>query len=204
MLLAQCNNDRHPDAHACRLHVSLHAMHTPLAAHLQQVWDVRKEMRAYVHKRWHVALSCRLEVAQELLLLTHISAEAVADDANADAVVGGVLRNRRMLLEAATQMDISEPPPASTSPGGGLLGGIGNAIAGAITAITGPSSAANSIQLPCPAPAAGPQFDGVLDRSCVDEGVLADLGQLFGKLSTIKYERPESLVGLPAVVALDK
>lgn len=35
-------------------------------------------------------------------------------------------------------------------------------------------------------------------------GVLADLGALLGKLSTISYSRPEDNRGLPAVIALDK
>ena len=99
MLLAQANGDRHPDAHACRLHVSLHAMHTPLAAHLP--WDLARELRAYVHKRSHVSLSCRLEVSQELLLLTRVGTAA---DGTADVASPSVphsLRNRRLLLEAA-------------------------------------------------------------------------------------------------------
>jgi hypothetical protein len=213
-LLAQCNADRHPDAHACRLHVSLHAMHTPLASLLP--WDLARELKAYVHKRWHVALSCRLEVAQELLLLTHISAESVSDEALAEegapAAAGPssksmdrTLRNRRLLLEAAMQMDVSEPPPAPPT-GGGLLGGIGQAIAGATQAILGggPTSPPNTIQLPCPAPTVGAQFDTLQDRSCVDEGVLVEMGKFFSKISKISYSKPEALVGLPALKELDR
>ena len=58
-------------------------------------------------------------------------------------------------------------------------------------AATGASSDGDEcdVQLPCPAPIVGPQFDALLDRSCVDEGVLADLGALLGRLSTISYSR---------------
>ena len=169
-----------------------------------------------MHKRWHVALSCRLEVAQELLLLTHISAESVSDEALAEegapAAAGPssksmdrTLRNRRLLLEAAMQMDVSEPPPAPPT-GGGLLGGIGQAIAGATQAILGggPTSPPNTIQLPCPAPTVGAQFDTLQDRSCVDEGVLVEMGKFFSKISKISYSKPEALVGLPALKELDR
>ena len=163
-----------------------------------------------------MALSCRLEVAQELLLLTHISAESVSDEALAEegapAAAGPssksmdrTLRNRRLLLEAAMQMDVSEPPPAPST-GGGLLGGIGQAIAGATQAILGggPTSPPNTIQLPCPAPTVGAQFDTLQDRSCVDEGVLVEMGKFFSKISKISYSKPEALVGLPALKELDR
>ena len=171
MLLAQANGDRHPDAHACRLHVSLHAMHTPLSAHLP--WDASRELRAYVMKRNHVSLSCRLEVSQELLLLTRIGSTGEGDGPAPG--VPHTLRNRRLLLEAATTRT------ASGSSGGDV-----------------------TVELPCPEPVAGPQFDAVLDRSCVDEGVLADLGAFLGRMSTISYSRPETLTGLAALIALDK
>ena len=67
-----------------------------------------------------------------------------------------------------------------------------------------PPNAPITVQIPCPEPLVGPQFDAVHDRSCVDEGLLADLGNFLGRLSTISYSRPDSLVGLPALVALDK
>lgn len=184
MLLAQANNDRHPNAHACRLHIFLCALHTPLEALLREVWDLPRELIAYVKKAWHVGVSCRLEVVHELLLLQYV---APGDGAAASGASGSfqvpesareLLSCRRLLLESARSLDLSRID-LTQSTGGHF-----------------------SVRMPCPPPVSGSQFDTVQDRSCVEVGII---GQLLSKLSTLKYSKPENtLVGLPAVQALDR
>ena len=186
MQLAQTQDDRHPNAHACRLHISLCALHTPLSELLP--WDLEREIVAYVKKVWHVSVACRLEAEHELLLLQYVAAlppdkGAAAASASRKGAASEsrqeLLASRRMLLETACSLDLSK---VDLSPGsGGSL----------------------RVRMPCPQPVSGPQFDTMLDRSCVEEGVI---GQLLGKLSTLSYAPPEdeNMRGLPVVQALDR
>ena len=59
--------DMHPDAHACRLKISLVMLDSPVSL----PWDVSAEMAAYVRKLQHVSTDCKLTAAEELTLLKH-------------------------------------------------------------------------------------------------------------------------------------
>jgi hypothetical protein len=166
--LAQANDDRHPDAHACRLRLQLCALHTPLAPLLP--WDLHRELVAYALKRRFVSLACRLELPHELLLLRFVKSNQLPASSEAGAEALGA---RQHLLESLAALDVSK----------------------------GFGAESLRVRMTCPQPVRGPQFDALLDKSCVGEALL---GQLLGKLSTLSYSRPDNMVGMPAVQALDK
>ena len=221
--LGQANKDRHPDAHACRLHVSLCAMHTPLESLLP--WDLTAELLGYVRKRDHVALRCRLAAADELALLDHaLDSPEATDGASTERSNSGGSTPRPDTPQAAepasarrsSASDVLSPRPAILGGGGRappplpvseavielgrrralLLALLDSDVAG------GEASHQLSVRVPVPEPPQSSHFDAVRDRSCLDEGVVS---ALLGKLQTISYARPEAaMVGLTAAQQLDK
>jgi len=63
--LSLANDDWHPDAHACRLKISL----VTLNASAEQPWDLTTQCARYIVKLPHVSASCRLAESMELQLL---------------------------------------------------------------------------------------------------------------------------------------
>ena len=63
--LGRCNDDRHPDAHACRLKISLVTIDSGSPA----PWDLTIECARHVVKLDSVSSSCRLAPEEELQLL---------------------------------------------------------------------------------------------------------------------------------------
>jgi hypothetical protein len=63
--IGQANGDCHPNAHACRLKISLVTIDSPV----EPPWNLTKEMAAYVTKLSHVSATCRMSHAEELQLL---------------------------------------------------------------------------------------------------------------------------------------
>ena len=64
-ILGTANGDAHPDAHACRLRISLVTIDSPV----QCPWDLTKECSRYISKLSHVSAICRLRLDEELQLL---------------------------------------------------------------------------------------------------------------------------------------
>ena len=91
--------DLHPDAHACRLKISLVMLDSPVVL----PWDLSAEMASYVQKLQHVSANCRLSHDEELILLKHCVCDP--DDRRFDDsihLVYSVLlcKNRRSALRA--------------------------------------------------------------------------------------------------------
>ena len=63
--LGRSNSDCHPDAHACRLKISLVTMDAPVVC----PWDLTVQASRYVSKLSHISAVCRLELHEELSLL---------------------------------------------------------------------------------------------------------------------------------------
>ena len=61
------STDAHPDAHACRLKVSLVMLDSPV----ELPWDLSAELSSYVRKLPHVSANCRLSEEEEATLLRH-------------------------------------------------------------------------------------------------------------------------------------
>ena len=61
-LLEKCADDRHPDAHACRLKLSLCISFTTM----RTPWQLHEEYSAYLAKLPRVSLACRLHPEEEL------------------------------------------------------------------------------------------------------------------------------------------
>jgi hypothetical protein len=59
--------DMHPDAHACRLKISLVLLGAPVSL----PWDLTSEMQCYITKLAHVSANCRLSHDDERTLLQH-------------------------------------------------------------------------------------------------------------------------------------
>jgi hypothetical protein len=59
--------DEHPDAHACRLRISLVLLDSPVTL----TWDLSRQMAKYIVKMPHVSADCRLRAEEELALLKH-------------------------------------------------------------------------------------------------------------------------------------
>ena len=104
--LEYAGSDVHPDAHACRLKLSLAVMGSESV--LSCPWRVAFEMEAYVLKVGHVSPGCRLSIDEEVLLL-----ERSADGSQASVE----LRNRLALLWALKQgaavVELEVPPRPS-------------------------------------------------------------------------------------------
>lgn len=170
-------DDTHPDAHACRLWLSLYTLHTPIAALLR--WNLRGEVTAYARKHAHVSMQLRLDPANELVLLEFVLAQPPVQSALATVELGDdALHTRHAMLVAVAAAAAAAPSP-------GLLP---NMLEVALPPIRRPEPA--------------PQFDTICDTSCIEnEGVAT---ALLHKFSTLTYSRPESMVGLRALKALDK
>ena len=63
--LAFCNDDWHPDAHACRIRISL----VTIDADMDFPWDLTLQEARHVVKLPHVSANCRLSLEEELQLL---------------------------------------------------------------------------------------------------------------------------------------
>ena len=62
-------NDYHPDAHACRLKLSIVTVGLGEESTMNCPWSVEEEMEEYVNKHTYVSSACRLTTEEELLLL---------------------------------------------------------------------------------------------------------------------------------------
>ena len=96
--------DKHPDAHACRLKISLVMLDAPVTL----PWDLTSELAGYIAKLGHVSANCRLAHDDELALLTQ---HAVCDVADKRYNPGSghteyrvlLCKNRRAWLRAAAR-----------------------------------------------------------------------------------------------------
>lgn len=62
-------NDVHPDAHACRLKLSVVTVGLGSESTMKCPWSIGEELEAYVRKHEYVSSACRLTTEEELLLL---------------------------------------------------------------------------------------------------------------------------------------
>jgi hypothetical protein len=69
-------NDYHPDAHACRLKLSVVTVGLGGDGSMTCPWSVAEEMEQYCKKHPYVSSACRLSVEEELLLLQLCSPDA--------------------------------------------------------------------------------------------------------------------------------
>lgn len=98
--LALANDDFHPNAHACRLKISLVTMDSGV----KLPWDLTLQMCRYVTKLSHVSAGCRISLEEELQLLE--SEGAIAYEPSSPAYrkhlhtpfVRAVVRNRQQAL----------------------------------------------------------------------------------------------------------
>jgi len=77
--------NRHPDAHACRLKIFLVASESSLR--LKVPWNIDKEMIAYIGKHSHVSAHCRFTISEEMSLLELCSEK------------NDVLSNRKLVIQ---------------------------------------------------------------------------------------------------------
>jgi hypothetical protein len=63
--LANANDDSHPDAHACRLKISL----VTIDSGTPPIWDLTKECAKHIVKSDSVSATCRISPTEELQLL---------------------------------------------------------------------------------------------------------------------------------------
>lgn len=68
-------NDYHPDAHACRLKLSVVTVGLGAESTMKCPWSISEEMEEYTKKHGHVSSACRLTTDEEMLLLQMCSAE---------------------------------------------------------------------------------------------------------------------------------
>ena len=68
-------NDFHPDAHACRLKLSVVTVGLGAESKMKCPWSISAEMEEYVKKHIHVSSACRLTTEEEMLLLQLCSPE---------------------------------------------------------------------------------------------------------------------------------
>ena len=109
-------DDRHPDAHACRLKVSLATLAS--RDRMPVEWSVEEELTDYVLKHDRVSATCRLTMLEEAELLDEVYHNAQGlnsgdvDDAGQKKIQGGrfwssidnvVLYNRRNFIKAALE-----------------------------------------------------------------------------------------------------
>ena len=112
--------DLHPDAHACRLKISLVLLDSPVSV----PWDLTTEMQRYIRKLTHVSAGCRLSHDEELMLLKHCVCDSADNKFNPKIhTVFGVTINktRRSQLHAKAagkdQCSIEVPPmPKGVAP----------------------------------------------------------------------------------------
>jgi hypothetical protein len=165
------SEDVQPDAHACKLKLSLTCMDSPMRC----PWDVASELSAYYAKLTQVSAVCRLTSEEEHILfgvanvghgsaastaLTTASATASATSGDSSAVVRLELSNRHSYVQSI---------------------------------LTGQGSAPASIP---PRPVLEAEWDTVVDKSCIDKSVLSTLAN---KITTnTSYSRPEECKGAVA------
>ena len=73
LLFGGCDDDKHPDAHAVRLH--MHRILLDSGAKLP--WDLSKEVEGYISKLSHITAECRLRPTQELAMIKLIQKPSV-------------------------------------------------------------------------------------------------------------------------------
>jgi hypothetical protein len=97
----KCSADCHPDAHACRLKISLVMLDSPVSP----PWDLSSEIANYIKKLPHISANCRLTPHEELTLLSLCVCDP--DDRRYDPSLGHsyysvyLCKNRRSALRAA-------------------------------------------------------------------------------------------------------
>ena len=64
-MLGTANSDTHPNAHACRLRISLVTIDSPVEC----PWDLTKECSKYIVKIAHVSSVCKLSFEDEIQLV---------------------------------------------------------------------------------------------------------------------------------------
>ena len=69
-------NDFHPDAHACRLKLSVVTVGLGEDSTMKCPWSIAEELEKYIKKHVYVASACRLTTEEELLLLELCGAES--------------------------------------------------------------------------------------------------------------------------------
>ena len=62
-------NDNHPDAHACRLKLSVVTVGLGAESTMQCPWSIAEEMEEYAKKHVYVSAACRLTTEEELSLI---------------------------------------------------------------------------------------------------------------------------------------
>ena len=62
--IGSANNDGHPDAHSCRLKISLSTIDSPVEC----PWDLTKQMSKYISKISHVSMTCHIPRSEEIEL----------------------------------------------------------------------------------------------------------------------------------------
>lgn len=128
--LSQCYfsetlDDKHPDAHACRLKLYCSLMYVPLLhgdrwpvrpidkeAAKRERSSLREDYLAYVSKLCHVSQACRLRREEELLLVEHLvkSRSSKADDTTLiNRLAPGVLQSASSLRKQQTVLESDHP-----------------------------------------------------------------------------------------------
>ena len=108
--------DEHPDAHACRLRISLVLLDSPVTL----TWDLSRQMAKYIVKMPHVSADCRLRAEEELALLGLCVCDPA--DRRYDPNLGHspysvyLCKNRRSALRAALAMPQAMPRPEDDEP----------------------------------------------------------------------------------------
>lgn len=101
--LALANDDWHPDAHACRLKISL----VTIDSGVKLPWDLTLQCARYIIKLSHVSASCRISLEEELQLLE--TEDAIAYEVTSPAYrallhtpyVRALVRNRQQALSGS-------------------------------------------------------------------------------------------------------
>ena len=90
-------NDFHPDAHACRLKLSVVTVGLGAESKMKCPWSIADEMEAYVKKHPYVSSACRLTTEEEMLLL-----QLCAPDSRGRLSL--TLLNRKAFVTAVTSL----------------------------------------------------------------------------------------------------
>lgn len=90
-------NDFHPDAHACRLKLSVATVGLGAESTMRCPWRIADELEKYVQKHEQVSSSCRLTTEEELLLL-----QMCNPDGNEKISLD--LMNRKAFVSAVTSL----------------------------------------------------------------------------------------------------
>ena len=90
-------NDFHPDAHACRLKLSVVTVGLGADSTMRCPWSITEEMEEYVKKHGYVSSACRLTTEEEMLLLQLCSP-------NAQGRLSLILLNRKAFVGAVRSL----------------------------------------------------------------------------------------------------